>query len=275
MNMEKNLSAGKGIRREWTKGMMILFAVAFGIGCSILIMSLFGKQLRILFPNYFALEFVSQLISVLIGFLMIFLLRKQRVFSVTANGMKEGLACGAPLVVAPILAIANLAIDLRDVPDLQLIRGFEIALLLFQCLLIGLFEEMIFRGIALELSFEIFGTQTKKQAKLAIAFVSFLFGAMHMINAIHPALSVKAAAFQAFSAFGLGLVFGAIYYRSGRSILPCVILHAVQDASAFVASGTLYGVTQEEAIGNTGIGQAVFSILFIAWFFYLMREREE
>ena len=276
--MEKNLSMGNremnGIQKM-AKVAMIILTVTFGIGSGILISRLFGGQLKMLFPNYFALEFVSQLISVIIGFLMVILLRKQKVFSFSGNDVKEGLACGAPLIVVPLLAIANLAIDLRDVPDLQLIRGWEIALLMLQCLLIGLFEEMIFRGIALDLSFEIFGTQTKKQAKLAIIFVSFLFGAMHMINAIHPDVSVKAAAFQAFSAFGLGLVFGAIFYRSGRSIWPCAILHAVQDASAFVARGTLYGVTQEEAIGSTGISQAVYSVLFIVWFLYLMREREE
>ena len=176
-------------------------------------------------------------------------------------------------ILIPLIAIANILVDLRDTPDLQMIKGWEIALLMLQCVLIGVFEEGIFRGVATELSFEVFGVKTKKQARFAIAFVAFLFGAMHLINALHPQVSLKAAAFQAFSAGCLGLVFGAIFYRSGRTLWPCVIFHALQDASAFVASGALYGVSQEEAIGKTGVTQAVYSVLFFVWFLYLMREQ--
>ena len=98
---------------------------------------------------------------------------------------------------------------------------------------------------------------------------------MHLINAIHPEITFKAALMQAISVAGIGLVFGAIYYRSERMLWPCVVYHAIQDASGFAASGTLYGVTQKEAIGSMGIGQILYSLLFLVWFFYLMRDQQE
>lgn len=258
-----------------TKGSLILFAILFGVGGSILVSFLFGKQLKEALPNYFVLRFVSELISAILGLLLVFAFRKQKVLKASVTGMKEGLACGMAWILLPILVIARLVMDLRDIPDLQFIQGWEILLLLLQCILIGFFEECVFRGIALELSFELFGAGTKKQAKRAILVVSFLFGATHLINAFHPEITLAAASMQALSAMGLGLVFGAIYFRSERNIWPCVIFHAIQDASAFIANGALYGVSQETAIGKTSVSQVFYSLLFVAWFFFLMREQTD
>ncbi len=257
------------------KGALILFAILFGVGGSIVLSFLFGKQLKEMFSNYFVLRFVSESISAILGLLLVFAFRKQKVLKASSKGMKEGLICGAAWVLLPILVLANMTMDLRDMPDLQFVRGWEILLLLLQCVLIGFYEECIFRGIALELSFELFGAETKKQAKRAIFVVASLFGATHLINAFHSEITLTAAIMQAISAMGLGLVFGAIFYRSERNIWPCVIFHAIQDASAFIMSGALYGVSQESAIGKTNVSQVLYSLLFVAWFFYLMREQTD
>lgn len=276
--MEKEM---KMMRREnkadgfgkMTKGVLAILAVVMGIGGSMLISLLFGKQLKAVFPNPYVLEFVMEFISAVLGLALIFVYRKQKALGFSVKGMQEGMICGMALIAIPILAVLGVWFDMKNMQDLQWIQGWEMILLFLQCVLIGLFEEIIFRGIVLELSFEMFGSDTKKQAKRAIAFSAIVFGAIHLVNAIHPEITFRAALMQAISVAGIGLVFGAIYYRSERTLWPCVIYHAIQDASAFVASGTLYGVTQKDAVGSTGMGQAIYSILFAALFFYLMREQ--
>ena len=252
----------------------MILAIGLGIGSGLAVSLLFGDRLNNMIPNYWILQLVNELITTVIGTVLICIYRKTRVLRSSAENMKEGLICGAAWIIIPVLAVLNLLTDLRDIPDAQLIKWWEITALVLQCILIGFFEEGVFRGIATELSFELFGDDNKKNTRLSIAFASFLFGAVHLINALHPEISIKAAAMQAVSAFAIGLTFGAIYYRSGRTIWPCVIFHAIQDLSAFVIKGSLFGVTQEDAIGDTGIGQVIYSVLFVVWFLYLTREQE-
>ena len=270
MNEKKSMVSEKLI-----KALLVVSAVVLGLGSILVISYLFGDGLNAVFTNYWVLRFVHQLILALVCLAFIFIYRKQKALKCSAEGMKEGLICGAAWMIMLAIALADLFLNQMKDPGLSFISWWETAFLILQCVLIGLFEEGFFRGIATELSFELFGTDTKRNAKLAIAFTSFLFGAVHLINAFQPEVSLKAAALQGFSAFGCGLVYGAIYYRSKRSIWPCVIFHAIQDFAAFIASGALHGVTQEEAIGSTGPVQAVTSILFIIWFFYLMREQPD
>ena len=270
INEKKSAGAEKLI-----KALLVVSAVVLGLGSIWVISYLFGNGLKAIFNNYWVLRFVHQLIQALVCLAFIFIYRKQKVLKCSAEGMKEGLICGAAWMIMLLIALADLFLIQMTEPGLHFIRWWEIALLILQCVLIGLFEEGVFRGIATELSFDLFGTDTKKNAKLAIAFTSFLFGVVHLVNAFQPEVSLKAAALQGFAAFGSGLVYGAIYYRSKRSIWPCVIFHAIQDFAAFIASGALHGVTQEEAIGSTGPIQAVTSILFVIWFFYLLREQPD
>ena len=265
----KNKITGTKIRAF----VFIILTVLIGIGSTMVISRLFGEGLKALFPDYYALQFVYQAISVAVGLILVFVFHKKSALKIRAEGMKEGLICGLPWIVMILLTVVHFISSLKDHVSDNMISPWQILLFMAQCILIGVSEELIFRGSATELAFDIFGADTLKSAKLSIAFTSFIFGAMHLVNAINPEISFFAAAMQAVSAFCVGLVFGALYYRSGRSIWPSVVYHALQDACAFIISGALYGVSQEESIGGIGIGQILPSILFLIWFFYLMRDR--
>ena len=272
--MEKKENEITGMQKLG-KGMLVILAIAFGVGGSILVGLLFGKPVKALFPNRFVQEFVLEALSAVLALVLIFLFQEKKVLKFSAEGMAEGTYCGMAWILFPLIAVGGVIFDLLNETGLQMISGGEITVLFLQCVMIGIFEEFVFRGVAQELAFELFGSENKKQARRAIVLVAFLFGAMHLINALQPEITIQAALMQAISVFGVGLVYGAIFYRSGRCIWPCVIFHALQDASAFVASGVLFGTTQEQAIGNTSLSQAIYSLLFVAWFIYLMRERHE
>lgn len=275
--MEKEMRMENGTKgsENFKKGALAIWAIVLGFGGSMLLSLLFGKPLMKIFPNSYIFEFVMQLIGSLFALVLIFAYQKQRALRFSATGMKEGMICGMAWIVIPIMAVLGIWFDVKNVQDIQWIQGWEMTFLFLQCALIGLFEELIFRGIVLELFFEMFGSGTNKKARRAIAVSAIVFGAIHLVNAIQPEITFMAALMQAISVTGIGLVFGAIYYRSGRTLWPCVIFHAIQDASAFVVSGALYGVTQEEAIGSTSLGQVIYCVLFVVWFFYLMRDQKE
>ena len=263
---KKNGSTGSRIKDF----IFLIMTISIGIGSTMVISSFFGDHLEAVFKDMYVLDCVYQAISAAVGLILVLVFGRKSSLKCDAQGVKEGLTCGAPWIVTFSLTAVYLITGLKDHVGQDMIKWWQIVLLIVQCIMIGISEELIFRGAATELAFEIFGADTLKNAKMSIVFTSFVFGSMHLVNAIHPQISILAAAMQAVSAFGLGLVFGAIYYRSGRSIWPCVVYHALQDICAFVISGALYGVSQEQAIGKTGYEQALSSVIFVVWFFYLM-----
>ena len=84
------------------------------------------------------------------------------------------------------------------------------------CLLAPVFEELIFRGIIL------YGLMQRYKPGMAIFISSVLFGAVHM------------NIWQFTGAGADGLLYGWMYVRT-RSILPCMMLHAVKNISGTIA----------------------------------------
>lgn len=104
--------------------------------------------------------------------------------------------------------------------------------------LVGLNEELVMRGAVLHLFLDKFGNTGKGVMVSAIAS-SVIFGAAHLLN-IRSGVSVSSAVVQALQATLLGVLFAAIYLRTGN-IWITVIAHALTDFAALAASG-LFGV---------------------------------
>ena len=140
--------------------------------------------------------------------------------------------------------------------------------------MIGFTEETLYRGIVQELLTDAFGSETKKAQITAIVGSSALFGATHLMNALSPQVSVTTALIQAITAGFMGLVFGGIYLKAGRSIWPGVLIHAIIDAVSFVSMGMFTGVTEESAIGSLSPATLVNCILYLVLFIYIMKDQE-
>ena len=81
-------------------------------------------------------------------------------------------------------------------------------------------EELLFRGIILDGHLKLYPSQA------AIGWSAFYFGFFHM----NP--------WQFLLAFALGVLLGWVYFRTG-SLLPCILIHAVNNGVSFFASGFL------------------------------------
>lgn len=93
--------------------------------------------------------------------------------------------------------------------------------------LIGLFEELLFRGVLLH------GLRSRMTAGWAVVVSGVLFGLFHAVNAV-IGQDLLLTAIQIAGATGLGLFFGAITVLA-RSLWPAIALHALWDAFALSA----------------------------------------
>ncbi len=98
-------------------------------------------------------------------------------------------------------------------------------------LLIGLFEETLFRGVLLH------GLRQAMTVGWAIIASGLLFGLFHVVNAV-VGQNWPLTAIQMAGATGLGLFFAAITVQA-RSIWPAITLHALWDAFALSAPAAL------------------------------------
>ena len=93
--------------------------------------------------------------------------------------------------------------------------------------LIGLFEELLFRGVLLH------GLRSRLSAGWAVVAAAAIFGLFHAVNAV-IGQDIGLTAIQMAGATGLGLFFGAVTVQA-RSLWPAIALHALWDAFALSA----------------------------------------
>ena len=113
----------------------------------------------------------------------------------------------------------------------QLASAAGVVSAVFAGLAPALFEETIFRGIAISKM-----EQSGKKPMETLILTSLLFGLLHLTNI--AGMSVINAVVQAGYAIVIGLVFGAVYIRS-HDIVTVILLHALIDITSnlFVGGG--------------------------------------
>ena len=129
------------------------------------------------------------------------------------------------------------------------ISGGEIILFFVAMVMVGVSEELMFRGILLSSCLEFFGESSVSSLKKAIIISGSIFGAFHIFNVLIGA-SLSGSIVQALNAAVLGIVFGVIYVRSGKNIWPCIVLHSIQDTAAFLQSGMMNGSGVKDTVSN-------------------------
>jgi membrane protease YdiL (CAAX protease family) len=105
-----------------------------------------------------------------------------------------------------------------------------IGLLLLNTLLVGISEELMFRGVLFR------ALRTSLQIWPAIILTSLAFGGVHLLNVFITG-DLTGAALQALTAALSSLVFFAILLRTG-SIIPAIVYHMLWDFSTLlIAAG--------------------------------------
>ena len=161
------------------------------------------------------------------------------------------------LLWLPALAIIiNLALGLPA----NTTGGRVLLIVLVNTLLVGISEELMFRGILLH------GARSRYRFWAAILIVSILFGLIHTLNGFITG-EFGVALFQSVTAFSSGLMYMGLRLRQ-NSLLPVMLIHGLWDFSVFSAGQATM------AIALVGI---VFVIIFFFYGLWLIRgyRREE
>lgn len=128
-------------------------------------------------------------------------------------------------------------------PDGPMLPAWRIVSFLVNMTLVGVAEEVLFRGVIGQTLLEHFGTSRAGIWK-ACLLSGLLFGGAHLVNILSSApLGVL---MQCLFAASLGVLYAAIYFRTGN-LWATTFLHATMDITSMLIGG-LYGT---ESVADT------------------------
>lgn len=167
-----------------------------------------------------------------------------QILSKKTAGIKKCLLVPLPVLLFDFLAlIIQILIFSGDSPVPSIDRTLTFLLSNF---LIGFAEEVLFRGVVSTTLLEFFGTERDGIFK-ACFLSSLFFGLMHLTN--YSGGNPTGVIMQVLATFGSGVLYCAIYFRTGNLWL-LIFIHALEDIYA--------GVSELFSTGGTeGIEDAV------------------
>lgn len=214
------------------KKLLKLLAV---IGIFLLVMLLMGLVLKLVVPKEWFEDYtLSCIVSILqeIVLTSLFVLLSAKVFKIKINISRKNIVKGIFWfgLVIYIAIIFNL-VGNYTAPEKSLTVALPLVLLtLIANMLVGVQEEVSFRGVLFGAFREYFG-ESKKGIYLSVLISALTFGCMHLPNLLFTPDLVIATITQVIYAAEFGIIFAVIYYRSDN-LLPCIILHGLFDFAA-------------------------------------------
>ena len=209
-------------------------------------------------------ELVGAMVAVL------FLVRTDRagLLRRRGSGFFNGLLVGMyPLFFIGYTTVGTLAFDRPDTPLLPLPR---ILTFMLNMILVGVAEELVFRGIIAQTLLERYGTARAGGGK-ACRVSGVLFGAAHLTN-LSSSAPFGVLMQCAFSA-SLGALFAAIYFRTGN-LWVTVFLHGAMDIASMLIGG-LYGTTTlSESVSGYDASMLLTVVVYLLPVAFLLRKKK-
>ena len=187
-------------------------------------------------------------------------------------GFGRGLLIGMyPLVLIVFAGVSNFAA--AKASGAQYAPLYHGAAFLAAMGLIGLAEEAAFRGLVAGTLLEAFGTSRAGVWK-ATVLSGVLFGAAHLSNVLGA--SLLGVCIQTVVASVLGMLFAAIYYRSGN-LWVTIFLHAAMDTASLLGGGLFVGGT-DATVAETISGYSLINLLPVVTYLlptvFLLRKKK-
>ncbi len=228
-------SAKNLIRKDAEKAPLVhmIIVTLFAVGLTMLpVHYLFGLFIK----DSVSLELLSQsvirIVLSVVGIVYIFKYGFQRLFKGYFGVLSLVMALPALLVAvnnAPIIALANGQMQVVATPS-------QTALYFLFCLSVGVFEEVIFRGIIFPLSL-MATKKTKFNVFWAVALSSCVFAVVHVVN-LFSGSSVGAVALQVGYTFLIGAMCAISLCITGN-LFVCILLHTVYDLGGMLITAKI------------------------------------
>lgn len=193
-----------------------------------------GKLLSLL-PKTLPYQYLCEVILVLLPIACVFLFGFQSTFR--KGSLLRGLLYGLPFIAFQLISLLVFLAGNLENPELNWKPWSLIVYGLISILGVGIREECIYRATIQNII-------AKKHANsvkgiwITVSIAALIFGLTHASNLLFG-MDPIAVLTQMISAFTIGLLFGAIYLRSG-SIWAAILIHTLTDVSGLAASTFLY-----------------------------------
>ena len=184
------------------------------------------------------------------------------------SGFFNGLLVGMyPLFFIGYTVCGTLAFSRPDTPLLPLPR---ILTFILNMILVGVAEELVFRGIIAQTLLERYGTARAGVWK-ACLISGVLFGAAHLSNMIGSA--PFGVLMQCVFAASLGVMLAAVYFRTGN-LWVTVFLHSAMDIASMLIGG-LYGTTSvAESVSGYDASRLLSVAVYLIPTLFLLRKKK-
>ena len=178
---------------------------------------------------------LSEIILLTLVLLTAVLCKQTQILHCRTKGLFKGLWSGMIFFVLAIIGVWRFTANTTAQDDTYKSTPEILAFLLF-VLLVGLAEEILFRGIIADSIFACFGKNIRG-IWLSVFLGGTLFGLSHITN-ILSGQSVEESIIQAICVSMTGMLLTAIYVRH-KNIFAVAILHATLDFFTMLESGLL------------------------------------
>ena len=177
------------------------------------------------------------------------------------NGMLVGMY---PLFFIGYTTVGTLAFDRPDMPMPRILT------FMLNMILVGVAEELVFRGIIAQTLLERYGTARAGVWKACLVS-GVLFGAAHLSNLIGSA--PFGVLMQCVFAASLGVMLAAIYFRTGN-LWVTVFLHSAMDIASMLIGG-LYGTTSvAESVSGYDASRLLSVAVYLIPTLFLLRKKK-
>ena len=217
----------------------------------------------------YTLQLIAEIGVAIYAIGMLFLMGYQQSLKKTGVGFLRGFYIGG-FMVGYCVYVAVAQLFLQSVSGSDVVRpAGGIMIYILTMFLVGMNEEVIMRGIVLNLFADRF-SNTRRGVLAAIILSSVIFGAAHIPNVL-SGVPLSSALIQALQATLLGVLFAAIYLRSGN-LWICIIIHALVDFGGLMASGIFGNGDMTDMIGSLSVLNLVVTVpLFLVPCIVLLR----
>lgn len=213
-------------------------------------------QLLSLFPQTLPLNYLAHSILIIVPVAIVFLFGFSSIFKKGHFG--RGMLCALPYIIWQLIVMALVLKKYLGDPATNFQPWYLIVYGLFTILGVGIREECIYRGIIQNIVAKKYANSIKGIWITAIVS-AVIFGVMHIGN-LFAGVNPGAVFDQILSAMVTGLVFSAIYLRSGN-IWVLILLHTLIDTVGLVPS-TFLDMTLTENLNQ--MSQSWISLIFWA-----------
>lgn len=246
----------------------VLFLALMMAGSFVVVLALLRSRVNPLLLDDYLMGALQELIGVAVAYALLARTDRLEVLRRRGCGLLNGLLVGMfPLFLVANAFVQNLIAAPGDVP----MRSWYLILFyLVSMTLVGVAEEMLFRGVIAQTLLEHYGTGRAGVWK-ACLLSGLLFGAAHLTNLMSSA--PFGVLMQVVFAASLGTLYAAIYFRTGN-LWVTVVLHAGTDISSMILGG-LYGtISMEEAVSSYDATMLLSVLIYLIPTAFLLRRKK-